>query len=83
MKVIVAGGSGFIGRALVEALLRAGDEAVVLSRRAAEAERRLADGAQVAQWTGVEVEPALGRGRRRRRESLRRLDRRRALDAGT
>jgi len=62
VKVIVAGGSGFIGRALVEALLRAGDEPVVLSRRATEAERRLADGAQVAQWTGEEVEPALVAG---------------------
>lgn len=33
MKIIVAGGTGFIGRYLVRALLDAGDEVTVLSRR--------------------------------------------------
>ena len=33
MKIIVAGGTGFVGRALVERLRENGHEAVVLSRR--------------------------------------------------
>ncbi len=33
MKIVIAGGSGFIGRRLVRALRERGDEAVVLSRR--------------------------------------------------
>ena len=34
MKIVVTGGTGFIGRPLVEELARLGHEVVVLSRRA-------------------------------------------------
>jgi uncharacterized protein len=34
MKIVIAGGSGFLGSALIEALRARGDETVVLSRRA-------------------------------------------------
>lgn len=37
MRIVVAGGTGFLGSALVEALAREGHEVVVLSRRAPEA----------------------------------------------
>lgn len=36
MKVVVAGGTGFLGRALTRALIERGDEVVVLSRREGE-----------------------------------------------
>ncbi len=45
MKVLITGGSGFIGRALTASLLEAGDEVIVLSRAASRATQRL--GAQV------------------------------------
>lgn len=35
MKIVIAGGSGFLGSALIEALRARGDEVVVLTRRAA------------------------------------------------
>ncbi|HUF22828.1 MAG TPA: NAD-dependent epimerase/dehydratase family protein, partial [Vicinamibacterales bacterium] len=35
MKIVIAGGSGFLGSALVEALRARGDETIVLSRRGA------------------------------------------------
>ncbi|HEX6322432.1 MAG TPA: TIGR01777 family oxidoreductase [Vicinamibacterales bacterium] len=37
MKIVIAGGSGFLGSALIEALRARGDEIVVLSRRVAQA----------------------------------------------
>jgi uncharacterized protein (TIGR01777 family) len=52
-RVVVAGGSGLIGRALVESLLEAGVEAVVLTRRA-DADWA-APGVRVAEWDGRTV----------------------------
>lgn len=46
MKVVVAGGTGFLGRALTRALVERGDEVVVLSRRAGEAQ-----GARQVVWS--------------------------------
>jgi uncharacterized protein (TIGR01777 family) len=48
MRVLVTGGTGFIGRALVAALRQRGDEAIVVSRRAGEA--------NVVGWDAVERE---------------------------
>jgi uncharacterized protein (TIGR01777 family) len=51
MRVLIAGGSGLIGGALVASLARDGHEAVVLSRRPA-AVRGLPAGARAAGWDG-------------------------------
>ncbi|MEJ5252212.1 MAG: TIGR01777 family protein [Chthonomonadetes bacterium] len=51
MHVAVAGGSGFIGRALVAEILQAGHEVTVLTRDASRAQGRVPDGAQIAQWS--------------------------------
>lgn len=48
MKVVVTGGTGFIGVALVPALRARGDEVVVLSRDAAKAKARLGEVTAVA-----------------------------------
>lgn len=46
MKYVIAGGSGFLGRALVQELVARGDEVVVLTRGRAGAR----DGARIVQW---------------------------------
>lgn len=51
MHVAVAGGTGFIGRALVAELLQAGHEVTVLTRDPSRAQGRVPQGAQVAQWS--------------------------------
>ncbi|MFM2152821.1 MAG: hypothetical protein RL199_1256, partial [Pseudomonadota bacterium] len=54
MRVLVTGGTGFIGRALIGALVRRGDEVVALTRRLeAPASRELArlSGVRVHAWT--------------------------------
>ncbi len=48
MRVLVTGGTGFIGRALVAALLRDGHEVSVLSRRPSAARHSLGDAVMVA-----------------------------------
>ena len=57
MKVLITGGSGFIGRALARALLARGDSVWVLSRQPRQVQRRLPAQVQIigdlAQW----VEP--------------------------
>ena len=53
-KVIVAGGTGLIGTALVSALVAEGAEVVVLSRRA---ERDALPGARTVGWDGTTVTP--------------------------
>lgn len=50
MKVIVTGATGFIGRALVEALLRRGDSVVALSRNAGKARGILGTRVEVLEW---------------------------------
>lgn len=47
MHIVVTGGSGFIGSALVAALLRRGDRVSVLSRRPARARRHLPEAVRV------------------------------------
>jgi uncharacterized protein len=58
MRVVVAGGSGLIGRHLVGALVERGDSAVVLSRRPERARRGLPPAAEVVGWRpGSGAEP--------------------------
>ena len=50
MRVVVAGGTGFIGRALCRALAEEGREVVVLSRRASKAVRVVGEGVRHVEW---------------------------------
>jgi len=50
MRVLITGGTGFLGRALAGRLQEAGYEVIVLSRRPEQA--RLPPGVQVARWEG-------------------------------
>ena len=56
MKVVAAGATGFIGRALVPELVRAGHEVVVLSRRPG-ASGVASSGAREVEWDGRTVAP--------------------------
>jgi uncharacterized protein len=51
MKIVIAGGSGFLGRALSTALLEAGHEVVVLGRRASARAGSLGPRVTYAPWT--------------------------------
>ena len=51
-RVVVAGGSGFVGRKLVDELATRGYEVVVLSRSPERAARRLPEGARAVGWDG-------------------------------
>jgi uncharacterized protein len=51
MRIVLAGATGYIGRPLVVALLDAGHELVVLTRRPAEA-TELMPGVELAEWDG-------------------------------
>lgn len=48
MKIVIAGGSGFLGRPLADTLLHDGHEVIVLSRTP---DARVAPGARAAAWT--------------------------------
>jgi uncharacterized protein len=49
-RVLITGGSGFIGKGLIEALIRRGDEVTVLTRDVAGASGKLPRGARAAAW---------------------------------
>jgi uncharacterized protein (TIGR01777 family) len=51
LRVIIAGGTGFIGKALCRDLLLAGHEVAVLTRDAARARGRVPQGAGITQWS--------------------------------
>jgi uncharacterized protein (TIGR01777 family) len=57
MKVAVTGATGVIGREIVRALLRRGDDVTVLSRDAARARERL-PGVQAVEWKDPKRQPA-------------------------
>lgn len=57
MRILVTGGTGFIGRPLVSRLLEAGHEARVLSRDPAAAEKRLPPAARAFAWRAPEPLP--------------------------
>ena len=56
MRVLVLGGTGFIGRHAVAALLAAGHEVTVGSRHPSRSARRLAGAAGACSWHGVRFE---------------------------
>lgn len=56
MRVVVAGGTGFIGRALCARLVQDGHEVTVLTRDASRAADRRSQGLRVVQWSPEEPE---------------------------
>ncbi len=59
MRVIVAGGTGFIGKALCRELLLAGHEVAVLTRDATRARQRVPQGTGITQWSPEQPEGLL------------------------
>lgn len=57
MKVVLAGGTGFIGSALIDALLKRGDKVVLLTRDPASAQRRWAAKVDARLWNGRDPGP--------------------------
>lgn len=57
MKVVISGGSGFLGSALVDALLKRGDAVTVLSRRPVEVQRRWDAKVDARLWNGRDPGP--------------------------
>jgi uncharacterized protein (TIGR01777 family) len=53
MNILIAGGTGFLGTALVEQLLRRGDRVVALVRDPVSARRRLPSDVLIAKWDGM------------------------------
>jgi hypothetical protein len=60
MRAMITGGTGFIGRKLVRALIARGDEAVVVSRRASGGARpsEMEPAAELVGWDGIDRELA-------------------------
>jgi len=57
MKVVIAGGSGFIGRQLCESLVHDGHQVTVLSRNPREARSILHPAATIVEWDGLTLGP--------------------------
>ena len=57
MKVVLAGGTGFIGSALIEALLERGDQVVLLTRDLPDAQRRWDGKVDARLWNGRDPGP--------------------------
>lgn len=53
MKIVVAGGSGFIGRHLCQTLVQEGHDVTVLSRDERAAQQRLGSNVAVVEWDGL------------------------------
>src|SRR5438067_1654381 len=51
VKIIVAGATGFIGRAIVAALLERGDYVVALSRNTRKAQQTLRPSVEILEWS--------------------------------
>jgi uncharacterized protein (TIGR01777 family) len=59
MRIVIAGGSGFLGRRLTAAWLEAGDEVTVLTRNPARTAKSLHAGATVGRWNPPSVDDDL------------------------
>ena len=57
MKVVVSGGTGFIGRALCRSLVRHGIGVTALSRNLLQAKTMLGPSIKVVEWDGVGLGP--------------------------
>ncbi len=55
MKIVVSGGTGFIGRPLSAALCQEGHEVILLTRRKEEAQRSCGSTVTVVEWNGREA----------------------------
>jgi len=58
LKVVIAGGSGFIGQHLAASLVARGDEAIVLSRDPERARRKGRTSGRLVSWTGADPDEA-------------------------
>jgi uncharacterized protein (TIGR01777 family) len=56
MRIVIAGGSGFLGRRLATAWLQAGDEVTVLSRAPAETANAISPGPSFRRWSPPAVD---------------------------
>ena len=82
MKIVIAGGTGFLGRPLAAALAADGHDVVILTR--GDGPRRGQTRSRAVAWTPDGEHRPVGRGdrrRRRRRQPGRRVDRRRRWTA--
>lgn len=59
MKVLITGGTGFVGKVIVRQLLESGDEVVVLTRNVAKAALALGSKCKYYQWSDTQTEPPL------------------------
>lgn len=59
MRIVIGGGSGFLGRRLTAAWLEAGDDVAVLTRDPARAAKRLQAGVSVRRWDPPSVDDDL------------------------
>ena len=59
MRIVIAGGSGMLGRRLISAWLAAGDEVTVLTRDPGRTARRLLPGAIARRWDPPNVDDDL------------------------
>ena len=66
MNIVIAGGTGFLGRALTDALTRDGHDIVILTRQPS-ADRAAAPRVRAVAWTPDGQSGAVGRRHRHRR----------------
>jgi len=60
LKIVIAGGSGLVGRALSRSLIADGAEVVVVSRDAERRDRKLPEGVSVVDWSGRDARALVG-----------------------
>ena len=57
MRIILGGGTGFIGKALLKSLIEAGHDVVLLTRDPEKAKQRIGNTVTMSQWDGKSVGP--------------------------